>query len=205
MRSQRKGPQPAPAAAGSEFSRKLNALVLLLEDKGVLEPGEFEDAVMNLKIQLADQMPPAGKVQPGRNGGRRGRSGNDYVGPERRQVLGSDRGTGQERRTQRTAVAHISGEILSEETGQPVSGVQLILRRTGDGGAPIQYRSTKSDMQGRYVFLNLPLSKENESVIGYIYHLEARYRNRTLHTESDLPLQPDQTIHHPLRLPLQEA
>lgn len=207
MRNHRKGTPPAAASAGSDVARKLNALVLLLEDKGVLEPGEFEDSVMNLKVQLSDQMPaqPKGGSSPvGRNGNRRGR-GSEYVGPERRHELPSERSGGQERRSQRSSVAHISGEIVNDETGQPVSGVQLILRRSGDGAAPIQYRSTKSDMQGRYVFLNLPLSKEGESVQSYNYHIEVRYRNRTLHAEGDLPLHPDQTTHHPLRLQLQEA
>jgi len=207
MRNHRKGggSQPPAANAGAELARKLNALVLLLEDKGVLEPGEFEDSVMNLKIQLADQMPATAKG-PGRpGGGRRGRNG-EYVGPERRHGPNAERGPGQqERRTPRTAVAHIAGDIVNGETGQPVSGVQLILRRSGDGGPAIQYRSTKSDMQGRYAFLNLPLGKEGETSQSYAYHIEARYRNRTVHTEGDLPLQPDQTAHHPLRLDLQEA
>jgi len=205
MRNHRhKGAQPAPVNAGVDTNRKISALVYLLEEKGVLAPGEFEDAIMNLKIQLGDQAPPNGRPRPstGTASARRG-PGGDYIGPERRRQLESEREVGQERRDNnvRAAVSHISGDVVSEEGRTPVSGVQLILRRSSLNNPPIQFRSTKTDMQGRFVFLNLPLAKEGEPDQPYIYGLEVRYRNRTVYSTPAVDLVPAQTSHHQILVP----
>ncbi len=205
MRNHRKGASQAQANPSVDLSRKINALVYLLEDKGVLAHGEFEDAIMNLKVQLGDQVHAGQRPRPNaqgqQNGNRRG--GNDYIGPERRQLReGGERDEGNERRdSARAAVAHISGEVVSEEDRHALSGVQLILRRSSQNNAPIQFRSTKTDMQGRFVFLNLPLAKEAEPDSAYAYILEVRYRNRTVFADMEMALQPGQTHHSVLQVP----
>ncbi|MDP2360216.1 MAG: carboxypeptidase-like regulatory domain-containing protein [bacterium] len=205
MRNHRKAANPAPLSAASDVSRRINALVFLLEGKGVLVPGEFEDAIMNLKVQLGDQVPANGRPRPAGSGAgpmAQRRGGNDYIGPERRRQLDTDREEGQDRRDSvRSAVSHISGEVVSESDRHPISGVQLILRRSGANNPAIQFRSTKTDMQGRFVFLNLPLAKEAEPDSAYTYLLEVRYRNRTIYSESDVALQPGQTTHHLIQVP----
>lgn len=213
MRNHRhKGASPAPVNAGVDTNRKINALVFLLEDKGVLAPGEFEDAIMNLKVQLGDLPPQNGRPRPTQGGGagagnpngRRG-PGGDYIGPERRRQLESERESGQERRDSvRTAVSHISGDVVNEEDRHPISGVQLILRRSSQTNPPIQFRSTKTDMQGRFVFLNLPLNKEGEPDQAYTYALEVRYRNRTIYSNAAVELVPAQTTHHQISASLVE-
>jgi monoamine oxidase len=209
MRTHRhKGASPAPVNAGTDTNRRINALVFLLEEKGILARGELEDAVMNLKVQLGDLPPQAGgRPRPTQNsqGSRRG-PGGDYIGPERRRQLESEREEGQERRDSvRTAVAHISGDVVNEEDRHPISGVQLILRRSSLNNPPIQFRSTKTDMQGRFVFLNLPLTKEGESDQAYTYALEVRYRNRTIYSTAAVDLKPAQTTHHQVTASLVEA
>jgi hypothetical protein len=207
MRAHRKVASAAPAAAASgDLNRKINALVFLLEQKGLLVAGEFEDAIMNLKVQLGDQVPANGRPRPGGPSQPPRRSGNgDYIGPERRRQLDSERGEGLDRRdAPRAAVAHIAGEVVSEGDRHALSGVQLILRRSSQSSTPIQFRSTKTDMQGRFVFLNLPLSKESEPDAPYAYHLEVRYRNRTVHTDPDVALLPGQTCHHLIPVALLE-
>ena len=205
MRNHRhKGTHTAPVNAGADTNRKISALIYLLEDKGILAPGEFEDAIMNLKIQLSDQPPQNGRTRPAQGAAatRRG-PGGDYIGPERRRQLEGEREEGQERRDNnvRAAVSHISGEVVGEVGRHPVSGVQLILRRSSQNNPPIQFRSTKTDMQGRFVFLNLPLTKEGESDQPYIYGLEVRYRNRTVYSTPAVDLVPSQTTHHQILVP----
>ena len=178
MRKKQSNATPSASSTSAEINRKINALVMLLEERGVIEPGEFDDAVMNLKIQLADQMPKNGKPQkpvkpaakPVKGGkpqpqGRTKGKGNEYVGPERRnpQTVTPAR-PGQDRRSPaKVPTGHISGTITRSSTHQSISGVQLILRRSMNGSmAPTQFRSTKSDLQGRFVFLNLPLHKDSD-------------------------------------------
>ncbi|MFA7330834.1 MAG: hypothetical protein WC326_07160 [Candidatus Delongbacteria bacterium] len=218
MRNHRsKGASPAPVHAGSDTNRRINALVYLLEDKGILAPGEYEDAIMNLKVQLSDLPPANGRPRPsqgqpgqGQGGGQGGPGqrrgpGGDYIGPERRRQLDSEREGGQERRDSvRTAVAHISGDVVNDQDRHPISGVQLILRRSSQNNPPIQFRSTKTDMQGRFVFLNLPLTKEGEADQGYVYALEVRYRNRTVYSNAAVGLLPAQTTHHQIQVNLAE-
>ncbi len=211
MRSHRKQ-NAGTGSATAELNRKINALIMMLEEKGVLLPGEFEDSVMNLKIQLGDQVPrqqknnsesspapapgPAAK-EPAKNA--------DYIGPERRAKLAGQRFNGSDRRKRMKApVGHITGMIRNSEGHDPVNGVQLILRRSQEGGTPIQFRSTKSDIQGRFVFLNLPLTREADSAQAYRYHLEARYRNRTLNGSTLIQLIPNQTVTHNLELSVAE-
>jgi len=208
MRNHRKAANQAPVNPAAELSRKINALVYLLEEKGVLAVGEFEDATMNLKVQLGDQVPVNGRPRAQGSGPvtANRRQGGDYIGPERRRQVDSAREEGAERRDNvRSAVAHIAGEVVGEEGRHPISGVQLILRRSSQSSAPIQFRSTKSDMQGRFVFLNLPLAKESEPDSPYTYQLEVRYRNRTVHADDDMTLLPGQTSHHIIQVPPLEA
>jgi hypothetical protein len=207
MRSNKKPAASAPNQV-ADLNRKLNALIMLLEDKGVLDAGEFEDANMNLKIQLGDQMPktasPEKEKSPGARGAKKPRK-TDYVGRERRTRINSKRNTEQERRTKiKSAVSHISGEANDKISGRSVSGVQLILRRSMDDKAPIQFRSTKTDMQGRYVFLNLPLSKDGSDTIDYQYQLEVRYRNQTVEANTKIDLIPDKTTPFNIQLDLPE-
>jgi len=208
MRNHRKGAPQAPVNPSAELARKISALVFLLEDKGVLAVGEFEDAIMNLKVQLGDQMQAGARPRQGGQGQQQGpggnrRGGNDYIGPERRHLAESgERVDGNERRdSTRVAVAHISGEVVSEDDRHNLSGVQLILRRSSLNNPPIQFRSTKTDMQGRFVFLNLPLAKESEPDSAYTYTLEVRYRNRTVFADMEMALQPGQTHHSQLLVP----
>lgn len=200
MKQHRKTPAGSAGSPASELSRKMNALVLLLEEKGVLEPGEFEDSLMNLKIQLGDQMPQISRPPRGRQA-----RGNDYIGPERRREVRGDRGKGKDRRGKmRTPVAHISGDV-HQVSGELISGAQLILRRSVEGAQPIQFRSTKSDMQGRFVFLNLPMQTDSEPYQQYSYQIEVRYRNRTLEVIREIKLVSDQTSPHHIRLQLEES
>ncbi len=197
--------RPARKSAGnsgstnsaSEINRRINALVMLLEDKGVFEPGDFEDAVMNLKVQLGDQSGlPA-------NTGIEARSQSEYRGPERREAPGGTRETGQDRRTPaRGPAGHVSGRISSEADGHPISGVQLILRRGSPGGRSTQFRSTKSDQQGRFAFLNLPMIREGDHAESYHYDLEVRYRNRTIHDGVAMDLIAGQTLNRDFRVPV---
>lgn len=208
MRTHRKVATAAPANPAGDMTRKINALVYLLEQKGVLAVGEFEDAIMNLKVQLGDQGVPNARPRNGSSAQPPARrsGGNDYIGPERRRQVESERSEGQDRRDSiRVAVAHIAGEVYSEGDRHPISGVQLILRRSSQTNPPIQFRSAKTDMQGRFVFLNLPLSKESEPEAAYAYHLEVRYRNRTVYMDPEVALQPGQTNHHQIQVaPLEE-
>ncbi len=199
MKPHRKPSANGGASAGSDLNRRINALVLLLEEKGLLEPGEFEDSLMNLKIQLGDQMPQL--ARPPKKG-HQPRGGGNYAGPERRSSSRQDRNF---KAKSRTPVAHISGDVLNDENGDVISGAQLILRRSTEDSAPIQFRSTKSDMQGRFSFLNLPMNTDSEPVQDYIYQIEVRYRNRTLDVLRKVDLNAEQTVQQHIRLNLVEA
>ena len=189
---------PAPVSAGTDINRRLSALVMLLEEKGILRSGEFEDAVMSLKVQFADQKP----ANPRRSGIEE-RNGSEYRGPERRTEPGSHRNQGSERRS--TGIApfgHVAGHTLNAEDGLAISGVQLILRRGQGDSRPIQFRSTKSDKQGRFVFLNLPIARADGGEM-YSYDLEVRYRNQSLVTNLAIRLNEGATVTH--EIPLQLA
>lgn len=193
-------PAPGPMAAGADINRRLSALVMLLEEKGLLGPGEFEDAVMSLKVQMSDQRPSGS-----RGAGIEERNGSEYRGPERRTDLPASRNQGQERRVTGLApFGHVSGHTVNGEDGQPVSGVQLILRRGQGDGRPIQFRSTKSDKQGRFVFLNLPIAR-SENGEAYSYDLEVRYRNQTLVANLPIRLNEGATVSHQIPLKLAPA
>lgn len=190
-------PAASPATAGSDLNRRLSALVMLLESKGVLHAGEFEDAVMSLKVQFSDHKPGGS-----RGSGIEERNGSEYRGPERRTELASQRGQGQERRVLGIApFGHVSGHTVNAEDSTPVSGVQLILRRGQGDARPIQFRSTKSDKQGRFVFLNLPIAR-SENGESYNYDLEVRYRNQTLVANMVIRLNEGATVSHQIPLKL---
>ena len=213
MRKKQSNTNTSATTTAAEINRKINALVMLLEERGVIEAGEFDDAVMNLKIQLADQMPKNGKPQksakPAKGGqqGRQKSKGKEYVGPERRnpQAHTPQRPTQDRRNPAKVPTGHISGTITRASTQQSVSGVQLILRRSMNSSTPpTQFRSTKSDLQGRFVFLNLPLHKEGDPENAYRYDLEVRYRNKTMYSESSLVLVGNQTLLHNLALDIED-
>jgi hypothetical protein len=209
MRPFRKSGRPSSAPQGSsDLTRSFNALILLLEEKGVLEPGELEDTIMNIKVQLGDQIPnaPAPAAAPRKTSRKQrptqntAKKGPDYIGPERRDE-NSHTVSKERRNPDRAPMAHVSGSVTLSETNQPVNGVQLILRRNAPGDRPIQFRSTKSDMHGRFIFLNLPLSSLKQGDIEFIYHIEVRYRNQTVDVSRALVLEQDQTTSHTVQLP----
>jgi hypothetical protein len=191
------------SSATTELIQKFDALIHLLEDKNVIEAGELDDVLMNIKVQMGGVQggqEPRGHAPRQPVTQRTADAEGVYVGLERRHELESN-ASPERRLPARAPIAHLSGNVMVADGSESVSGVQLILRRTTPGDRPTQFRSTKTDQNGRYIFLNLPLASAKLPDIVYSYHLEARYRNQTIHVSTALAFVADETLSYSVHLP----
>jgi 5-hydroxyisourate hydrolase-like protein (transthyretin family) len=101
---------------------------------------------------------------------------------------------------------HLTGIVRNRLTGKPVVGVNVILKRGMNADDQIQFRTTKTDMEGKYYFLNIPLAKGGDQFTPagdfYEYSLDMTYRKSSFSGRSALRLTQNQTAVFDLELDL---
>lgn len=176
-----------------ELKKRVDSLLDLLQEKGVLTS---EEAIGLLE---PDENQPR-KPQPAKRKPTANRTGNSRSSSREAQKT-PVRGHGQET----TAHGHLAGTVYDRATGKPVVGVNVILKRSQPGAEPLRYRQTKSDMEGRFFFLNLPLVRAadgNGAAGDFKYSLEMIYRKDSFSGSGEIRLTSDTTAVQDLYLDL---
>jgi 5-hydroxyisourate hydrolase-like protein (transthyretin family) len=109
--------------------------------------------------------------------------------------------------TDRTPHGHLAGTVYDRTNGKTVIGVNVILKRSHNGNDTIRYRTTKTDMEGKFFFLKLPLQRstdDGETQAQFHYSLEMIYRLVNSESTEEIELASDSTTVQDLFLDLEK-
>lgn len=170
----------------NQLKSRLDVLVDYLDEKGVIDKKELVDLLPTPPPPQSPQNSPRkqSKQQSGSKPVRR------IASPKSQNGNASQRQTGTKNMHQTGTseiFGHLSGSVYDRKTGHTISGVNIMLKRNNNDGGSVTARSTKTDMSGKFYFLNVPIMRsDRESASGKTntderiqYSIDLLYRQLT--------------------------
>ncbi len=165
-----------------ELKKRVDRIIDILQEKGVLNAAEA----------IALYEPQNNKPgKPGKPATAKNKSVQASSHPQR----SAEKENLHQGSSSDTAHGHLAGTVYDRQSGKPLTGVHVILKRGQDNAELHRYRTTKSDMEGRFFFLNLPLERQHTGNGNGVfrYSLEMIYRQDNFTGSGFIQLTSDQT------------
>jgi hypothetical protein len=183
-----------------ELKKRVDSIVDLLQEKELLtseEAAALREPTRQEKSKPAPTKRKSSQVKPG-----------PKPHPAKRET--KKRSPQTANRTQeadKTPHGHLAGTVYDRTNGKTVIGVNVILKRNHNGNPTIRYRTTKTDMEGKFFFLKLPLLRpgdDSEHRDSFHYSLEMIYRQANSESTAEIELSSDSTTVQDLFLDLEK-
>ncbi len=183
-----------------ELKKRVDSIVDLLQEKELLTSDEAAALREPTKQEKAKPAPAKRKSSQGKPNQKTHPAKRD---PKKRSPQTANRS----QEPDKTPHGHLAGTVYDRTNGKAVVGVNVILKRNHNGNDTIRYRTTKTDMEGKFFFLKLPLLRpgdDGEDRDRFHYSLEMIYRQANSASTAEIELSSDSTTVQDLFLDLKK-